>query len=189
MSYSENPGSIPKSKSAAPSSSETKMLFGTKLDHEIYPPWKDFYISYNHLKKLLKEGVILKNNWTDKDEQNFVSALDENLEKVFGFQHKKFDELNDELNDLQQQTERTDTFNLESFLKKLDKILDEAQNLEHFQRLNYTGFIKIVKKHDRIHPEYSVKPLLNVRLKSCHSTLKITLRCCTKSGLYINFKR
>lgn len=165
MSYSENPGSIPKSKSAAPSSSETKMLFGTKLDHEIYPPWKDFYISYNHLKKLLKEGVILKNNWTDKDEQNFVSALDENLEKVFGFQHKKFDELNDELNDLQQQTERTDTFNLESFLKKLDKILDEAQNLEHFQRLNYTGFIKIVKKHDRIHPEYSVKPLLNVRLK------------------------
>ena len=43
--------------------------------------------------------------------------------------------------------------------------MDEAQNLEHFQRLNYTGFIKIVKKHDRIHPEYSVKPLLNVRLK------------------------
>ena len=47
--------------------------------------------------------------------------LDENLEKVFGFQHKKFDELNDELNDLQQQTERTDTFNLESFLKNWTK--------------------------------------------------------------------
>ncbi|CAK9436248.1 uncharacterized protein LODBEIA_P08060 [Lodderomyces beijingensis] len=145
---------------------ETKMLFGTKLEHEIYTPWKDYYINYNQLKKLLKEGVILKNNWTDKDEQNFVSALDENLEKVFGFQHEKFDELSEELNKLQTQTEVADSFNVEAFSKKLDDLLSEAQNLEHFQRLNYTGFIKIVKKHDRIHPEYSVKPLLNVRLKN-----------------------
>ncbi|KAI5967672.1 VTC2 [Candida margitis] len=144
---------------------ESKMLFGTKLETEIYGPWKDFYINYNQLKKLLKEGVILKNNWTDKDEQNFVSALDENLEKVFTFQHNKFDELNDELDILQQQTEVADTFDVDAFSKKLDHLLNEAQNLEHFQRLNYTGFIKIVKKHDRLHSNYSVKPLLNVRLK------------------------
>ncbi|CAI5755595.1 unnamed protein product [Candida verbasci] len=144
-----------------------KMLFGTKLDSEIYPPWKDFYINYNQLKKLLKEGVILKNNWTDKDEQSFVSCLDENLEKVFSFQHEKFDELNEELNQLQLQTEKSanSNFDVESFSKKLDNLLNEAQNLEHFQRLNYTGFIKIVKKHDRLHVNYSVKPLLNVRLK------------------------
>ncbi|ABN68507.2 Phosphate metabolism transcription protein [Scheffersomyces stipitis CBS 6054] len=143
------------------------MLFGTKLDHELYDPWKQYYINYNHLKKLLKEGVILKNNWTDKDEQNFVSALDENLEKVYTFQHQKFDELNDQLNDLQLQTETSGAdFNVESFSSKLDRILDEAQELEHFQRINYTGFIKIVKKHDRLHSNYSVKPLLNVRLKS-----------------------
>ncbi|RLV95535.1 Vacuolar transporter chaperone 2 [Spathaspora sp. JA1] len=143
-----------------------KMLFGTKLDREIYQPWKQHYIKYNHLKKLLKEGVILKNNWTDKDEQTFVSALDENLEQVFGFQHEKFDELNDELNHLQSLTESTkDDFNVPSFSSKLDSILEQAQLLEHFQRLNYTGFIKIVKKHDRLHPNYSVKALLNVRLK------------------------
>ncbi|CCG20592.1 Vtc3 polyphosphate synthetase [Candida orthopsilosis Co 90-125] len=144
---------------------ESRMLFGTKLETETYAPWKDFYINYNQLKKLLKEGVILKNNWTDKDEQNFVSALDENLEKVFTFQHNKFDELNDELDILQQQTEVADTFDVDAFSKKLDHLLNEAQNLEHFQRLNYTGFIKIVKKHDRLHSNYSVKPLLNVRLK------------------------
>lgn len=144
---------------------ESRMLFGTKLETETYAPWKDFYINYNQLKKLLKEGVILKNNWTDKDEQNFVSALDENLEKVFTFQHNKFDELNDELDILQQQTEVADTFDVDAFSKRLDHLLNEAQNLEHFQRLNYTGFIKIVKKHDRLHSNYSVKPLLNVRLK------------------------
>ncbi|KAI5951087.1 VTC2 [Candida jiufengensis] len=168
MSASEDPKStISEQKSTQPQSSQgqSKMLFGTKLEHETYAPWKDYYINYNQLKKLLKEGVILKNNWTDKDEQNFVSALDENLEKVFGFQHNKFDELNDELNKLQQQIEVADIFNVESFSKKLDNLLNEAQNLEHFQRLNYTGFIKIVKKHDRLHPDYSVKPLLNVRLK------------------------
>ncbi|KAK6458939.1 phosphate metabolism transcription protein [Scheffersomyces xylosifermentans] len=147
--------------------SNHRMLFGTKLDHELYQPWKDYYINYNSLKKLLKEGVILKNNWTDKDEQNFVSALDENLEKVYTFQHNKFDELNEQLNDLQLQTETSEgDFNVESFSTKLDKILDEAQELEHFQRINYTGFLKIVKKHDRLHSNYSVKPLLNVRLKS-----------------------
>ncbi|KAI5963624.1 VTC2 [Candida pseudojiufengensis] len=166
MSGSEDPKSkISDTKSSQPQSGESRMLFGTKLEHETYPPWKDYYINYNQLKKLLKEGVILKNNWTDKDEQNFVSALDENLEKVFGFQHNKFDELNEELNKLQQQTEIANTFDVDSFSKKLDNLLNEAQQLEHFQRLNYTGFIKIVKKHDRLHPEYSVKPLLNVRLK------------------------
>ncbi|KAK6204944.1 phosphate metabolism transcription protein [Scheffersomyces amazonensis] len=143
------------------------MLFATKLDNEIYQPWKEYYINYNHLKKLLKEGVILKDNWTEKDEQNFVSALDENLEKVYTFQHNKFDELNDKLNDLQLETENsTSEFNVETFSTKLDDILSITQELEHFQRLNYTGFIKIVKKHDRIHSNYSVKPLLNVRLKS-----------------------
>ena len=108
---------------------DSKMLFGTKLETETYAPWKDFYINYNQLKKLLKEGVILKNNWTDKDEQNFVSALDENLEKVFTFQHNKFDELNDELDILQQQTEVADTFDVDAFSKKLDHLLNEAQNL------------------------------------------------------------
>ncbi|KAI3403777.2 VTC2 [Candida oxycetoniae] len=144
----------------------TKMLFSTKLETETYPEWKDYYIKYNHLKKLLKEGVILKNNWTDKDEQNFVCALDENLEKVFTFQRNKFDELSEELNKLQVETEAVDSFNVDEFSKKLDNLLNEAQNLERFQRFNYTGFIKIVKKHDRIHPGYSVKPLLNVRLKN-----------------------
>lgn len=147
--------------------SGAKMLFSNKLELEIYPPWKDNYISYIRLKKLLKEGVILKNAWTEKDEQNFVSALDSDLEKVYTFQSDKYDELNEYLNELQAATESpTASFDVHSFSSKLELVLNLAQELNHFQRLNYTGFIKIVKKHDRLHPDYSVKPLLNVRLKS-----------------------
>ncbi|KAL7663208.1 SPX domain-containing protein [[Candida] zeylanoides] len=143
------------------------MMFGNKLDSEVYEPWKEHYMNYNALKKLLKEGVILKNNWTEKDEQNFVSALDSDLEKVYTFQATKYDELNDVLEGLQLQTESPhSSFDDKKFSAKLEETLALAQELEHFQRLNYTGFTKIVKKHDRIHPEFSVKPLLNVRLKN-----------------------
>ncbi|CAK7897710.1 vacuolar transporter chaperone complex subunit 2 [[Candida] anglica] len=143
------------------------MLFGNKLDNEVYAPWKEFYMNYTSLKKLLKEGVILKNNWTEKDESNFVTALDSDLEKVYTFQSNKYDELNETLETLQSQTENASSgFDEVKFSTKLEETLTLAQELEHFQRLNYTGFTKIVKKHDRIHPEFSVKPLLNVRLKN-----------------------
>lgn len=143
------------------------MLFGNKLEHETHAPWKQYYINYVHLKKLLKEGVILQDSWTDKDELNFVSALDLDLEKVYTFQSNKFDELNDQLDELQAETELSSTqFDVTGFSLRLEAILQEAQELNHFQRLNYTGFIKIVKKHDRLHPQFSVKPLLNVRLKN-----------------------
>ncbi|CAN3360123.1 vacuolar transporter chaperone complex subunit 2 [Diutina catenulata] len=144
-----------------------RMLFANKLENEMYPPWKEYYMNYTNLKKLLKEGVILQNNWTEQDEQNFVAALDADLDKVFSFQVKQFEDLNGQLNVLQAQTESADKkFDADKFSTKLDEILNLAQELEHFQRINYTGFTKIVKKHDRIHSNYSVKPLLNVRLKS-----------------------
>ncbi|CUM64080.1 uncharacterized protein PRCAT00001669001 [Priceomyces carsonii] len=143
------------------------MLFENKLESEIYAPWREYFINYRRLKKLLKEGVILKNNWTDQDEQAFVSALDEELERVYTFQLNEFDELNETLDQLQLETESSpNSFDVGKFSSKLDDTLAKAQELDHFQRLNYTGFVKIVKKHDRIHPQFLVKPLLNVRLKS-----------------------
>mmetsp|Transcript_4759 Transcript_4759/g.5775 ORF Transcript_4759/g.5775 Transcript_4759/m.5775 type:complete len:786 (+) Transcript_4759:77-2434(+) len=143
------------------------MLFGNKLDSEIYPPWRQYYMNYTHLKKLLKEGVILQNNWSDTDEQNFVSALDADLEKVYTFQANKYEELSEILDKLQAETENpSHEFEVDKFTNRLEEALTGAQELDHFQRLNYTGFIKVVKKHDRIHPEFSVKPLLNVRLKN-----------------------
>ncbi|OBA21813.1 SPX-domain-containing protein [Metschnikowia bicuspidata var. bicuspidata NRRL YB-4993] len=146
---------------------QLNVLFESKLGNEIYEPWRDYYLNYIKLKKLLKEEVIIKNAWTEKDEQNFVGALDLDLEKVYTFQVNTYDDLNEKLNELQALTESTaPDFDVQKFTAKLELVLNLTQELNRFQRVNYTGFTKIVKKHDRLHPSYSVKPLLNVRLKS-----------------------
>lgn len=144
-------------------------------------------MDYERLKKLLKESVLKRSEmkaqsskhqkgrgededaWSEGDESNFVAALDEELEKVYGFQIKKFNTLMDKLNRLEEQTDDEATIkslDFVNFQHALEESLSEAQELDNFSRLNFTGFIKIVKKHDKLHPKYpSVKSLLQVRLK------------------------
>ncbi|AOA62664.1 Vacuolar transporter chaperone complex subunit [Komagataella phaffii CBS 7435] len=158
------------------------MLFGVKLKNEIYPPWKDNYIKYDHLKRLLKENIIRGSHysdsnetkddevWNEKDEEKFAEELDANLSKVFKFQAEKYEELDSKIGELEHITERylddKSKFDLSEFRKDLEHVVSLANELDHFARLNFTGFLKIVKKHDRLHKKYSVKALLNVRLKN-----------------------
>ncbi|VVT51468.1 uncharacterized protein SAPINGB_P003106 [Magnusiomyces paraingens] len=150
------------------------MLFGVRLANEIYPPWRDAYVQYEVLKKLLKENVIpvSEESWTPDDETNFVEALDKELEKVYSFQTKTYESLSDRLATIEKsinnsveshQFTEDDGKALES---DLEEILEEAKQLDRFSRLNFTGFTKIVKKHDRLHSKYQVKPLLQVRLNA-----------------------
>ncbi|KAF2397183.1 SPX-domain-containing protein [Trichodelitschia bisporula] len=54
---------------------------------------------------------------------------------------------------------------LEGVLRKLDRITKETSELERYGRINYTGFLKAGKKHDRKRGySYRVRPLLQVRL-------------------------
>lgn len=54
---------------------------------------------------------------------------------------------------------------LEDTLKELDGITKEMNELEKFSRINYTGFMKSSKKHDRKRGNsYRVRPLMQVRL-------------------------
>ncbi|SCU78127.1 LAFA_0A05050g1_1 [Lachancea sp. 'fantastica'] len=157
------------------------MLFGVRLANQMYPPWKGSYMDYERLKKLLKESIIEKrdftsrkssrreNSWSEKDESEFVSALDAELEKVYGFQSSKFSSIMEKLVNLERKTddeEALKSLDFKAFQHILEESLTEAQELDNFCRVNYTGFIKIVKKHDKLHPKYpSVKSLLQVRLK------------------------
>ena len=150
------------------------MLFGIKLANDVYPPWKDSYIDYERLKKLLKESVIHDgrssvDSWSERNESDFVEALDKELEKVYTFQISKYNAVLRKLDGLEENTksaEKIQKINSEQFKNTLEECLDEAQRLDNFDRLNFTGFIKIVKKHDKLHPNYpSVKSLLQVRLK------------------------
>src|SRR5215470_10998982 len=81
------------------------MQFGRMLSHTIYPPWKDKYIDYDKLKKLLKEGGSGAGSsvedddeqWTDEDEEAFVEELiNVQLDKVAAFQAETFQRLRNE---------------------------------------------------------------------------------------------
>lgn len=142
------------------------MLFGVRLASEVYPPWKQSYIDYDGLKELLKEDG---KSWSESDESRFTEALDKELEKVYSFQMKTYHEIMDRLNALEKSTnteEGLQNLDTEQFQRTLEESLSEANELDNFSRLNYTGFMKIVKKHDKLHPKYpSVRSLLEVRLK------------------------
>jgi len=179
------------------------MHFARTLNHAIYPPWKDKYIDYDKLKKLLKEGGSAAGSpveeedeeWTDEDEEAFVEELiNVQLDKVAAFQAETLQRLRDEteqcektlqpLGAAQQSasgkapdasaegesgkqplSEEEKKKILNSVLKKLDGITKETNELEKYSRINYTGFRKAAKKHDRRRGQsYRVRPLLEVRL-------------------------
>lgn len=143
------------------------MLFGVKLNNEVYPPWEKHYIAYEYLKKYLKESVISdKSKWTEEDESRFVEALDSELEKVYSFESKKYHELSERLTIIEKQIEQPANLDAKELEAKLEAILEDATHLDKFRRINYTGFTKIVKKHDRLHNKYQVGPLLRVRLSA-----------------------
>ncbi|KAL7649511.1 Phosphate metabolism transcription protein [Aspergillus niger] len=165
------------------------MRFGKTLRNSIYAPWAGKYIDYNKLKVLLREHDVTgdgsdseSNPWTEQDEEAFVQELiNVQLDKVNAFQ----------METLQQLRERTTTCEARlrplttspedgaptvvdeeekkrvasDVLQELDNITKEVIELEKYSRINFTGFLKAAKKHDRKRgTRYRVKPLLQVRL-------------------------
>jgi SPX domain protein involved in polyphosphate accumulation len=175
------------------------MRFGRTLKNSVYPPWKDQYIDYDKLKKLLRETKSVdgssngsdeeaEDDWTEEDEGAFVEELvNVQLEKVHDFQAKMIQQLRDRTKECEQKLEPLGVAAkeegeekdeskeelpagkqkeiLEEVLKKLDSITKETNELERYSRINYSGFLKATKKHDRKRGNaYRVRPLMQVRL-------------------------
>lgn len=110
-----------------------------------------------------------RREWTEDDEKAFVTVLETELDKVFLFQKRKSEEIVDrikaseiEVNDVVSRLEDTtnrrqsnrpsrppptddDFLELEQMLSD---IIADVHDLAKFTQLNYTGFQKIIKKHD-----------------------------------------
>ena len=80
------------------------MRYGRTLQQSIYAPWKDKYIDYAKLKKLLRDdesapnspATNTPNQWTDEDESAFVDELvNVQLEKVHQFHKDTYEKLRD----------------------------------------------------------------------------------------------
>jgi len=169
------------------------MRFGKTLQSSIYPKWRENYIDYDKLKRLLREQDE-DTKWTEEDESTYVEELvNTQLEKVNSFHAKTGQELKQrtaacesKLEPLVQASEgsnlsKTDgnegeasgsvgdeenAKTLKEVSAELDAITQEVNELEKFSRINFTGFLKAAKKHDRLRPPYKVRPLLQVRLSA-----------------------
>lgn len=169
------------------------MRFGKTLQQSIYPKWRESYIDYDKLKHLLREQDE-ETKWTEEDESTYVEELvNTQLEKVNSFHAKTGQELKErtascesKLEPLVQALEGPNPSKsngneketsgsaeneenakiLREVSAELDAITQEVNELEKFSRINFTGFLKAAKKHDRLRPPYKVRPLLQVRLSS-----------------------
>ena len=114
--------------------------------------------------------------WTEDDEKHFVTLLESELDKVFNFQKIKSEEIvrriqasDKDVNEVVAQLGRSQSQSEarrrssarsgsgpsapsdEDFLvleQVLSDIIADVHDLAKFTQLNYTGFQKIIKKHD-----------------------------------------
>lgn len=157
------------------------MRFGKTLRNSIYPPWKDQYMDYGKLKSLLREDEEENDGaWTADDENRFSDEiLNVQLEKVAAFQAATFQKLEqraneagEKLRDLLPEGEGgrkakgdITTGRLKEIEEELDNIINETKELKKYSNINYTGFLKIVKKHDRKRGNnYKMRPMLQMTL-------------------------
>lgn len=145
------------------------MKFGEQLRSSIIREYQWYYIDYNGLKAELKNatgpskaGGASGNEWTEEDEIRFVGKLEAELEKVHTKQQVKAMEISrriavsdhevkDVVNRLNERGLNEDGPSEEEFLlleEDLSDIIADVHDLAKFVQLNYTGFYKIIKKHD-----------------------------------------
>lgn len=90
---------------------------------------------------------------------------------MFAFHQEKIEEIKkridtwDETINTQIPSEDS-TLEMASIQENINWIADDINRLARYSRINYTGFLKIVKKHDR-HTDYVLRPMFMVRLNQC----------------------
>ncbi|OWP00857.1 vacuolar transporter chaperone [Marssonina coronariae] len=153
------------------------MRFGKKLRNSTYPKWEGQYMDYAKLKGLLRENEEEDSRWTEHDESKFCDEiLNVQLEKVAAFQQKTFKSLEqradaaaDKLKDLASQDGKAGgditTSRFKEIEAELDEIINETKELKNYSSINYTAFLKIVKKHDRKRGNhYKIRPMMLMSL-------------------------
>lgn len=162
------------------------MRFGRTLKNSVYAPWSGKYIDYHKLKALLREHDVTGDDsdsegaqWTEEDEESFVQELiNVQLDKVNAFQVETSQQLRERTSTCETKlrplapNQETPTISEEErksiasdTFQELDNITKEVSELEKYSRVNFTGFLKAAKKHDRKRgARYRVRPLLQVRL-------------------------
>ncbi|KAJ2555077.1 hypothetical protein EV175_002377 [Coemansia sp. RSA 1933] len=148
------------------------MKFGQQLREALFPNWKFYYVDYSGLKRFLYEHG--EKGYTADDEAEFVKLLDGELAKINDFQQTKSGEMNRRIEYCEKQVAlitankasddaKRDQLNI--IEKEIDSVIGEVYELAKFTRINFTAFIKIVKKHDKNAP-FVLKHVFNQHLNN-----------------------
>lgn len=130
-----------------------------------------------------KDGVVSakpKREWSEEDETRFIYRLEAELEKVYQKQQLKTIEITRRLQaserDVDDLVARLNTPRAsgrdapseEEFMvleEDLSDIIADVNDLAKFVQLNYTGFYKIMKKHDKM-TGWHIRPVFEARMKA-----------------------
>ncbi|KAL1918732.1 uncharacterized protein VTP21DRAFT_2754 [Calcarisporiella thermophila] len=142
------------------------MKFGEELKKQILPSWRFYYLDYNRLKQCLFDNTTGGEVFGEREEECFVELLEKELDKVYSFQYVKFGEINRRIQFLEKHIRSCANFedsSQHSISRNLLHLVHDIQELTRFSRLNYTGFVKILKKHDKRTP-FRIKSHFMTRL-------------------------
>lgn len=120
-----------------------------------------------------------KREWTEDDESRFVYRLESELEKVYQKQQLKTIEItrrlqaserdvDDIVARMNERQPGKDGPSEEEFMvleEDLSDIIADVNDLAKFVQLNYTGFYKIMKKHDKM-TGWHIRPVFEARMKA-----------------------
>lgn len=155
------------------------MKFGEHLRKSLIKDYSFYYINYDDLKHFLKKGLKDNDNkWSNELEEEFLAEMEDELDKVYLFTKVKNTEVNRRIKDSEKYVyevvsaidnpnpaERPSEQVFEDLEDELSDIIADVHDLAKFTRLNYTGFQKILKKHDKT-TKFTLRPIFAVRLSA-----------------------
>ncbi|KAI1264297.1 SPX-domain-containing protein [Xylariaceae sp. FL1019] len=123
-------------------------------------------------------GKKQKNTWSEEDEQRFIARLYAELEKVYNKTKVKQSEIQRRIavseREVKEVVSRVTERGLneqgppeEEFIlleQDLSDIIADVHDLAKYVQLNYTGFYKIIKKHDKL-TNWHLRPSFDAALK------------------------
>jgi len=179
------------------------MKFGKFVEEKTKPEWRLYYIDYKYLKQLIKEmkADISAGRQTKQDAENkFTKAIEHEINKVNDFFLLIDKEIQAKLLALRQLLNKTSDAEIVSKQKELnleiDLLANQLNDLYAYSLVNFTGFRKILKKHDR-HTDMVASPWFLARCKqqpfyassNRFGSMLVKLgNCCARARSIINEK-
>lgn len=153
------------------------MKFGEQLKQSLIKDYKYYYINYDKLKGELRVRLAANDGrWTAEDEERMVTLLESELDKVYDFQRLKSNEVNRRIKiaekdvktavaDSEANPQDVNEEHFKELEDELSSIVADVHDLSKYTQLNYTGFQKIVKKHDKL-TGWRLRPIFTAHMNS-----------------------